>query len=323
MGFSGATLTLTQMENLIKTTLAIEIMYYVLIFSIKISILFFYLRIGKSLPHLIHDHANRVFSAVDKNFERACWYTIHLLSVFCVICVICCLTQCIPLHKMWDLTGLVQGHCINTTALFYCTLPGNPFSSCPLTNTVTSSFNILTDIWILALPVKTLLGIQRPNREKFALIVVFSLGVFSCIASIVRLHSIRIYTESKDPFYDSVPINLWSMIEVNIGIWCASIPALKALISRGQRERSRATGYKYHSRDKSGPSRISAKKTGGGSSTDGSQGTVHGNEEAFDMKYMQDQPQPPRQAARKPSNIDSERSGSEENIFLPGAYNRV
>lgn len=174
----------------------------------------------------------------------------------------------------------------------------------------------------MALPVKTLLGIQRPNREKFALIIVFSLGIFSCIASIVRLHSIRIYTESKDPFFDSVPINLWSMIEVNIGIWCASIPALKALISRGQRERSRATGYKYHSRDKSGPSRISAKKTGA-SSSEGSQGTVHGGEE-FDMKYMQqDQPEPPRQAVRKTSNIESDRSGSEENIFLPGAYNRV
>ncbi|KAF2465722.1 uncharacterized protein BDR25DRAFT_378393 [Lindgomyces ingoldianus] len=214
MGYSGNELKLSQMTNMITTTLGIEIIYYIVVYAIKTSILFFYLRI-----------------AVEKSFERGCKLTIWLLTVFVAICVICCLTQCIPLHKMWDFTGLVNGHCINTTAFFY----------------FTSSFNIVTDIWILALPVKTLMSIQRPGREKAALIFVFGLGIFSCIASIVRLHSIRIYTESKDPFYDSVPINIWSMIEVNIGIWCASIPSLKALFFKAQRERTRGTaGYKYH-----------------------------------------------------------------------------
>ncbi|KAF2675728.1 hypothetical protein K458DRAFT_471108 [Lentithecium fluviatile CBS 122367] len=221
MGFSGKKLTLEQMEILIKTTLAIEIMYYVLVFCVKLSILFCYLRI-----------------AVVKSFERMTKATIYFLSVFCVICVIVCLAQCRPLHKMWDLTGLVQGTCINTTAFFY----------------TTSAINILTDIWIITLPIPTLLRIQRPNHEKFGLIVVFSLGVFSCIASIVRLHSIRIYTESPDPFYDSVPVNLWSMVEVNIGIWCASIPALKALVTRGRSNtgtNARSRAYQYHSKDRS------------------------------------------------------------------------
>jgi hypothetical protein len=69
----------------------------------------------------------------------------------------------------------------------------------------------------------------------------------------VRLHAIRIYTESSDPFFDSVPINLWSMVEVNVGILCASIPSLKALFSSGQRQRSKnGAGYEYHSRGKSG-----------------------------------------------------------------------
>ena len=167
--------------------------------------------------------------------------------------------------------------------------------------------------------------INRPKREKAALIGVFGLGVFSCIASIVRLHSIRIYTESKDPFYDSVPINLWSQVEVNIGIWCASIPALKALISRGQRERSRATaalgyragGYKYHSRDKSGHNPTG--KNMGGSSSDRSQGTdtiiPH---ETYGMKDLETPLEHPRPVARKESNVSSERSGSQERIYLPG-----
>jgi hypothetical protein len=111
--------------------------------------------------------------------------------------------------------------------------------------------------------------------------VVFSLGVFSCISSIVRLHSIRIYTESSDPFYDSVPINLWSMVEVNIGIWCASMPALKALIAprpRDGTEEARKRVYQYHSKDKSG----TAGRGTGASSSDRSQGVSIGLE-SFDL----------------------------------------
>lgn len=47
MGYSGKVLELDQMRTLIQTTLAIQIMYYILVTCIKISICFCYLRIGK------------------------------------------------------------------------------------------------------------------------------------------------------------------------------------------------------------------------------------------------------------------------------------
>lgn len=185
----------------------------------------------------------------------------------------------------------------------------------------TSAINIVTDIWIIGLPIRTLLKIQRPNHEKFALVFVFSLGVFSCIASIVRLHAIRIYTESPDPFYDSVPINLWSMVEVNIGIWCASIPALKVFIVRHRRGSTTNSGgaYKYHSKEKSG-ARVTP-KTIGGSTSDGSNAM-----ESFDLKTLEHggDLQSPQQVARKQSNVDSAWSGgSQERIYSPGADTRV
>ncbi|KAF1847599.1 uncharacterized protein K460DRAFT_306970 [Cucurbitaria berberidis CBS 394.84] len=249
MGFSGRVLKPEQMVNQIRTTLAIEIIYYFTINAIKVSILFFYLRI-----------------AAEKRFGHLCKGTVYFLGLFCIVCVICCLTQCIPLYKMWDLTGMVQGKCINTTALFY----------------TTSSVNIAIDIWILVLPITTLLKVRRPGREKLALIVIFSLGIFSCIASIVRLHSIRIYTESKDPFYDSVPINLWSMVEVNMGILCASIPALKALFSKAQRERSQNnSAYQYHGRERTG-----GIGSGKGSSGAGSEGTII-QKESYDLRVVE------------------------------------
>ncbi|KAF2838202.1 hypothetical protein M501DRAFT_1011818 [Patellaria atrata CBS 101060] len=219
MGISGQFLNLDQMTANLKNTVAVEITYYIILYCIKVSILLLYLRI-----------------AVQQSFRRLCIYTIGVLTIFVIICIIVCLTQCIPLHKFWDLTGTVQGSCINSLVFFY----------------FTSSFNIVTDIWILALPIKTLLSIQRPTREKLALYLVFGMGAFSLIASIIRLHTLYIFVESADQFYDVIPVNVWSIVEVTVAIICASIPSLKPLISKSQREPGTQGKYGFHSIDKMG-----------------------------------------------------------------------
>lgn len=48
LGFSGKVLSPEHMVNQVRTTLAIQVIYYILINTIKSSILFFYLRIGKT-----------------------------------------------------------------------------------------------------------------------------------------------------------------------------------------------------------------------------------------------------------------------------------
>jgi len=50
MGFSGKKLNLEQMMTLIKSTLAIEIIYYITVYCVKLSILLCYLRIGTCSP---------------------------------------------------------------------------------------------------------------------------------------------------------------------------------------------------------------------------------------------------------------------------------
>jgi hypothetical protein len=77
------------------------------------------------------------------------------------------------------------------------------------------------------------------------------------------------------------------MIEINIGIWCASSPALKALFSKAQRARTQHSlshGYQYHSSERSGLSEV-----GGGkklaSSGNVSMGKIVKNEE-FVMEDM-------------------------------------
>lgn len=59
-------------------------------------------------------------------------------------------------------------------------------------------------------------------------------------AAIFRLQFLHAYTISKDPFFAIVPIHIWSMVEVNVGILCASLPTLRPLFSAAQRHRTRA-----------------------------------------------------------------------------------
>jgi hypothetical protein len=60
------------------------------------------------------------FAAVTKWLRWACYGTIIFHAIFLVVCLAGTLAQCQPLEKMWDLMGTVEGHCINTTAFFYC-----------------------------------------------------------------------------------------------------------------------------------------------------------------------------------------------------------
>lgn len=47
VGFPAATLTMYEMSMQLKITLAIEVVYYMIVGSIKTSILYLYLRFGK------------------------------------------------------------------------------------------------------------------------------------------------------------------------------------------------------------------------------------------------------------------------------------
>lgn len=138
-----------------------------------------------------------------------CYGTIAFEIIFTAICLCVTLSQCSPLSKMWDLDGTVRGFCINTTAFFYCELPvtlNEIWALYAKTCAATSGINIITDLWIIALPIKTLRLINRPTKEKVALIIIFGAGTFAAIMSVVRLQSIYKFTLSADPFRDGIAV---------------------------------------------------------------------------------------------------------------------
>jgi hypothetical protein len=108
-----------------------------------------------------------------------------------------------------------------------------------LTLPVTSAFHIVMDVWILSLPYKLIFSILRPLRKRLAVYAVFGLGFFGTLCAIVRFNYLVVVNNSMDPYYDSIPLNTWSIIEINVGIVCASMPTLRPLFSKAQRNRTK------------------------------------------------------------------------------------
>lgn len=165
---------------------------------IKLSLLLFYLRFTEGLRGYLYWSTMIVIAIV----------VLQFVASFVIVFV-----QCIPISHYWRMHE--AGGCINLTAFF-------------LSNNI---FTIITDVLILALPIPSLTQIKRSRKQRLGLFTIFFLGFLSTISSCIRLYTIRVYTQSDDRIYDAAPINLWSFVEVNLGLITASAPALKVLFT--------------------------------------------------------------------------------------------
>ncbi|RYO89653.1 hypothetical protein DL766_008059 [Monosporascus sp. MC13-8B] len=174
-----------------------EATYYITVSLTKMSILFLYLK-------LIPQRSYRIVN----------WSMMAFVALTGFTCVLAGIFQCNPIHKAWHTD--VPGTCFNQVALY-------------LSN---AGLNILQDLIIYFLPVKTLWQVQLPRKQRIALIAVFVVGAFVCLTGILRLESLTMASVSKDPTWDNYGAAIWSSIESNVGIVCASLVHLKPLIAR-------------------------------------------------------------------------------------------
>ncbi|KAK1827392.1 hypothetical protein QBC39DRAFT_176056 [Podospora conica] len=95
---------------------------------------------------------------------------------------------------------------------------------------LTSVMNIVTDFVVFMVPLPALRALNLPRRQKLLVMSVFCLGFFTCVISIVRLFSLHAAVRGDDPPWDNVSSAYWSVIELNCGIICASLPPLRPLL---------------------------------------------------------------------------------------------
>ncbi|KAI3335726.1 hypothetical protein F4824DRAFT_142805 [Ustulina deusta] len=171
--------------------------YYMSISLTKVSILFFYFRL---FPQ--------------KLYRTFLWAMMAFVFLTGFACSVAGIFQCNPIHKAWDTD--VPGTCFDRPALFFAN----------------ASLNIFQDFVIYLLPSPMLWNIQIPVRQRLALIGIFVVGGFVCIAGIIRIPTLRDAVSSTDPTWDHYGSAIWSAIEINFAIVCASLVHLKPFFAK-------------------------------------------------------------------------------------------
>ncbi|KAK4183065.1 hypothetical protein QBC35DRAFT_130430 [Podospora australis] len=170
--------------------------YKVSLHLTKVSLLLLYMRI---FSHVVW-------------FRRSAVALIVFLVAYMIASSIAGLAQCTPVQLSWD--KKVTGKCVDLYVLFNC-------------NGIVS---MVTDVIVLVLPFPLIYGLNLPRAQKFALVPVFGLGTIIVVASTLRVYSlITGTTRDSDRTYDILG-TLWTIIEYNLALICASLPSVRVLL---------------------------------------------------------------------------------------------
>ncbi|KAF2125496.1 hypothetical protein P153DRAFT_300299 [Dothidotthia symphoricarpi CBS 119687] len=96
----------------------------------------------------------------------------------------------------------------------------------------TSVMGIVLDCAIWVLPIPVVGRLRLPKRQKIGLVVVFGLGIFVCIVSVLRLVLVHRFAEQGKVTKSATYVLIWSTLEVNLSIICASLLVMKPLFAR-------------------------------------------------------------------------------------------
>ncbi|KAH6974276.1 hypothetical protein BKA56DRAFT_490607 [Ilyonectria sp. MPI-CAGE-AT-0026] len=122
--------------------------------------------------------------------------------------------QCLPASYNWTgWDGEHVGHCNNLNSQTYAF----------------GAINMVCDLAILIMPLPELYKLQVKGRQKIQLFVMFSLGIIVTVFSVIRLPFLITLGKTSNPTWDYVEVTIWSIWETELGMICASLPAIRHL----------------------------------------------------------------------------------------------
>lgn len=173
------------------------IIYSFTVFFIKLSILLQYLRIF--VPN--------------RKGNMAMFLTIQVVMwsnlLFYLLDIAFFIGLCNPRRKIWQ-PWLPNGHCF----------------SADVWDMASGTFNAVSDITILILPMPCLWRLQMPFKKKLVTIGIFATGFFACVTSVTRTYYTWKVVEEPDTSYNIVMMGLWTLAEVATGVIVCCLPVL-------------------------------------------------------------------------------------------------
>jgi len=184
-------------SDITKTLFCTYIAYATAITFTKCSIIASYLRI-------FPDPRIRKIALATGAIVVAFWFC----SVFAII------FTCVPVQAAWNYS-IKNASCIKVVDY----------------QIVAASFNIATDVVLCILPLPALWALSMPKSQRIILCGLVSMGIFACVASVMRLTQLHNLT-GVDVSYQVVGTLNWSVAEVGTAIICASMSAMRPLASK-------------------------------------------------------------------------------------------
>ncbi|KAI7913663.1 CFEM domain-containing protein [Pyricularia oryzae] len=179
---------------------ATAIMYFAEVTLLKMSLLWFYLRIFPS-----------------RGVRLALWATIAFNIAFGITFFLLGVLQCQPISYFWTKwDGEHEGTCVDINTVAWSN----------------AGISIALDIWMLAVPLSQLQALRLNWKKKVGVALMFCVGTLVTVVSVLRLQSLVAFARSDNPTMDSWDVTSWSVIEINVGIMCTCLPSLRLLLVR-------------------------------------------------------------------------------------------
>ncbi|KAL4962798.1 CFEM domain-containing protein [Aspergillus stella-maris] len=177
-----------------------ELLYCICIAIVKCSILMLYLRL---FPN--------------RGLRIATFVTLGATLLWGFVAFWVLLFSCKPIHYYWnEWDGEHQGTCLSHNNILVAH----------------STINIILDVVVLVLPVPVLLKLQMPLKKRIGVVAMFVVGIAVTVISIFRLVETVGFNSTTNPTRDFVPVGIWSLLEFDVAIMCACMPAMRSLFIR-------------------------------------------------------------------------------------------
>ncbi|KAL4747554.1 hypothetical protein BDW72DRAFT_209501 [Aspergillus terricola var. indicus] len=140
------------------------------------------------------------------------------------------------------------------------------------------AINAALDFTIFCMPQPIVWRLHQTRQRKVLVSLVFALGGFVCIASIVRLYYMATIDVNNATYTMSTP-GIWTMIEMEVTIICACLPIVPSMLKYYQQRQTRCSdnsAVKDESSKRSASSRAYLLGLSSGSSRIGGTGTGAG-----------------------------------------------
>ncbi|KAK8139407.1 hypothetical protein PG984_002787 [Apiospora sp. TS-2023a] len=161
----------------------------------KMSLMYFYTRLNPS-----------------RLYQAAAWFGLFFVFGSNIGLAFATAFPCKPLELSWN--PLILGTCIDR----------------PATYKATAIIGLLSDVYLILLPVPTVVGLQMPWQQKAGLCAMFAVGILTICTSGVRLHVIIQQLSDSDVSWGSGPTAFWVIVEANLMIVCATLPSLRQFL---------------------------------------------------------------------------------------------